>query len=63
MKRPFPKAGRGFAGRKPLTPAEIWDDRVTHVMTRCAADYPTLTRAEVEKQLTAMYGPRPADKE
>ena len=51
----------GYRPVNALTPAQDWDARVTYVLDRCAADYPDLTREQVEQQLTAMYGPRPAD--
>jgi len=42
-----------------MTPQEVWDQRVSFVYGQLMACAPHITREEVEKSATDMYGPRP----
>lgn len=46
--------------RGPLTPAEIWDQRISFAYGN-SMDNPDVTREMVTKRATEMYGPRPSD--
>ena len=46
------------AAARPLTPGEIWDQRVSFAYGQMMEN-PQVTREMVERQATALYGPRP----
>jgi hypothetical protein len=49
------------AKRIEITPAMLWDQRVSFVYGNASLDNPAITREMVEKEATKIYGPRPKD--
>lgn len=43
-----------------MTPAEIWDQRVSFVYGQMMDCAPQITREQVEQHATEEYGPRPS---
>ena len=46
---------------KSLSPAEIWDQRVSFVYGQIMDCSPNITREDVIKRIEKTYGPRPQD--
>lgn len=46
------------AAEQPMTPQMVWDQRVSFVFGQMMEN-PQVTREMVERQATALYGPRP----
>jgi hypothetical protein len=44
-----------------MTPAEIWDQRVSFVYGQMMDCAPEITREQVEARVTEMHGPRPSE--
>lgn len=59
LKRVCASGQLGSPPRK-LTPAEIWDQRVSFVFGQLMDCAPHITREEVEARAVEMYGPRPS---
>lgn len=45
--------------KRPMTPQEIWDQRVSFVYGQMMDCAPHITREDIERQATKIYGPRP----
>jgi hypothetical protein len=43
-----------------MTPAEIWDQRVSFTFGNCSIENPRITRESVIAMVTKIYGPRPS---
>lgn len=43
-----------------MTPAEIWDQRVSFAYGQMMDCAPNITREDVEKRATELHGPRPS---
>lgn len=48
------------AARRPLTPAELWKQRVSFVYGQLQDCAPEITRDQVEARATEIYGPKPS---
>jgi hypothetical protein len=46
--------------KRPMTPCEVWDQRVSFVWGQMMDCAPEITRAEIEQQVARFYGPRPS---
>lgn len=44
-----------------MTPAEIWDQRISFTYGQLMDCAPEITQEQVERQAEAIYGPRPSD--
>lgn len=60
--KPHPELDRLLkeAASRPMTPAEIWDQRVSWAYGQMMECAPEVTREQVEQRAVDMYGPRPS---
>jgi len=49
------------SAKRPVTPSEIWDQRVSFVWGQMMDCAPQITRAEIEQEAVRLYGPRPSE--